>query len=67
MNPTTPPPSRPEDDVDAEFARLLAEHHQSEHDDVRTHVRTCACCNAIAVVIGNLRRDLWELAERRAA
>jgi hypothetical protein len=55
------------DQFDAELARLLAERHAAETDDVRDHIRQCECCNAIAVLIGNLRRDLWMIAEGRRA
>lgn len=50
---------------DAELRHLLAEHQHASDVDVRVHVQHCECCLAIAVLIGNLRRDLWSLAERR--
>jgi hypothetical protein len=55
------------DDLDAELAGLLAQHHAAEGVDVRLHVKTCPHCFTIATLIGNMRRDLWDIAERRAA
>jgi hypothetical protein len=55
------------DDLDRELAELLSMHHAAEEIDVRLHVKQCPHCAAIAVLIGNLRRDLWSLHERRAA
>jgi hypothetical protein len=59
--------NRPPDGVDRELAELLSAHHQAEAEDYRDHLRSCPHCATIAVLIGNLRRDLWDIAERRAA
>jgi predicted anti-sigma-YlaC factor YlaD len=56
---------QPADDLDAEFARLLGQRHDVEAVDVRAHLKTCPCCATIATLLGNLRRDLHDLAEGR--
>ena len=55
----------PASDFDRELSALLSAHKAVEGLDVRVHVRTCDCCNAIAILLGNLRRDLWQLHEGR--
>ena len=52
------------DDLDAELARLLAQHHGAEDFDVRLHVAKCDCCMAMSRMISGLRADLWAIAER---
>jgi hypothetical protein len=52
------------DDLDAELARLLAQHHRAEAVDVRLHIATCDCCMAMSRMIAGLRADLWAIAER---
>jgi hypothetical protein len=54
-------------DLDAELARLLAQHHGDKAAEYREHIRECACCQATARMFAGLRADLWSLAERRAA
>jgi predicted anti-sigma-YlaC factor YlaD len=57
--------SRAPDPVDAELARLLAQHHGDEAREVREHLRECPCCSAMARMIACLRSDLWAIAERQ--
>jgi hypothetical protein len=56
---------RPPDDVDRQLARLLAEHHAFEDSDLREHMRRCSCCSSVSLMIAALRRDMWDIAERR--
>jgi hypothetical protein len=53
------------DDLDAELARLLAQHHAAEAADVRLHIAECPCCTAMLRAIAGLRADLWAIAESR--
>jgi hypothetical protein len=47
------------------LARLLAEHHAFEDSDLREHMRRCSCCSSVSLMIAALRRDMWDIAERR--
>jgi hypothetical protein len=54
-----------EDRFDAELSELLAQHHAAEEEiGAQLHIRDCACCHAVAILVGNLRRDLWTLLDR---
>jgi len=64
MNQNSPPPPG---DFEEELAALLSAHHRGETIDPREHLKTCEHCQAIAFLIGNLRRDMWTLFETRRA